>query len=74
MHKKINRIPLSVKVSTATWGEETVLDEELCLDAVSDYLSDTYGFCHKGFEVTIHRDGAGRIIEVVAENIKWDFS
>ena len=32
-------------------------------DVVSEYLSDTYGFCHKGFNLSI-----------VASEIQWDKS
>ena len=28
-------------------------DIEAIADVVSDYLSDTYGFCHKGFDLEI---------------------
>lgn len=37
-------------------------------DAISDYLSDTYGFCHKGFEYEV--DDSSKTITVV--NIDWD--
>ena len=41
-------------------------DEDEILDAISDYLSDEYGFCHDGFE---YKD-TGSCIHIT--NIKWD--
>jgi len=32
-------------------------------DTISDYLSDEFGFCHKGF-----------VLEIKATDIKWDES
>ena len=31
--------------------EDGEFDEERFFDDVSDWLSDTYGYCHKGFEI-----------------------
>jgi hypothetical protein len=36
------------------------ISEDLA-DNISEYLSDEYGFCHKGFEV-----------EIIVKNIEWD--
>ena len=32
------------------------IDTDALLDDVSDYLSDTYGFCHRGFHTEIYRE------------------
>jgi len=39
---------------------EDFISQELD-DEISDYLSDVYGFCHKGFD-----------IEIKITNIQWD--
>ena len=41
-------------------------DPEIAEEIISDYLSDTYGYCHKGFDYVIE-DG---LIKVT--NIDWD--
>ncbi len=45
-------------------------DEELG-DIVGDYLSDTYGYCHRGFHFEFGCIN-GRVEEIVATDIQWD--
>jgi len=53
-------LPKQVTIQEGIFNET---DIEAIADVVSDYLSDTYGFCHKGFD-----------LEIKAKNIKWDTS
>ena len=53
-------LPKQVTIQESVFNDT---DIEAIADVVSDYLSDTYGFCHKGFE-----------LEIKAKNIKWDTS
>jgi hypothetical protein len=46
------------------WEE---LDEDEKLDAISDYLSDEYEFCHDGFDYEESDDS-----NIHISNIKWD--
>ena len=48
-------------------GDWEELDEDEKLDAVSDYLSDEYEFCHDGFECDNVNESTIHIT-----NIKWD--
>ncbi len=68
------KIPTSVLVSTIDWDEEILFDEEMCLDEVGEYLSDTYGFCHFGFDAQFVKSSSGKIVSVIVTNIQWDFS
>lgn len=46
---------IELKYTDLLYEEEcrnTDLDEDELLERVSDYLSDTYGFCHSGFMIT----------------------
>lgn len=33
--------------------KEVKIPEEIIEEAISDYLSDEYGFCHSGFEIAV---------------------
>jgi hypothetical protein len=46
-------------------------DEDDLSDAIGDYLSDKYGYCHFGFDIydTDHMSG-----DIVVTNIEWDVS
>ena len=46
---------------------EVLFEEEFC-DALSDYISDSTGFCHKGFNYNV-KNG-----KVIISNIQWDYS
>ena len=41
-----DELPIEVEIP-----DYLVTDEDDCLDDVSDWLSDEYGFCHDGFEL-----------------------
>lgn len=41
-------------------------EEHILMDELSDYLSDTTGYCHFGFEIKQEKD------EIIACNIRWD--
>ena len=45
-------------------------DEEEVASEIGDILSDSYGFCHYGFDMDIDYDKK----EVYASHIKWDTS
>ena len=47
-------------------------DEEEIADIVSDYLSDTYGFCHYGFDMDVVYNELNEPSEFVVSDIKWD--
>jgi hypothetical protein len=47
-------------------------DEEELAEEISDYLSDTYGFCHKGFNFEVVRNENGESSEFVVTDINWD--
>jgi hypothetical protein len=47
-------------------------DEEELAEEISDYLSNTYGFCHNGFNYTIVRNEDGEPSEFIITNINWD--
>lgn len=42
-------------------------DEDEVVDILSDYLSDTYYFCHRGFEYTVNDDNSINVYD-----IDWD--
>lgn len=71
------RLPKKVTISIDELLEkeyldvDTELDEDYIADAVSDYLSDTYGFCHYGFNIDEVNMGR-KVIKVT--DIKWDTS
>lgn len=48
-------------------GDWEELNEYEKLDAISDYLSDEYEFCHKGFEYEETENG-----DIHIYNIEWD--
>lgn len=39
------------KFSEENYTEDGEFDEDTMWDDISDWLSDTYGFCHGGFEI-----------------------
>ena len=39
------------KLSEENYTEDGEFDEDTMWDDISDWLSDTYGFCHGGFEI-----------------------
>lgn len=39
------------KFSEENYTEDGEFDEDAMWDDISDWLSDTYGFCHGGFEI-----------------------
>lgn len=67
-------LPATLTIPIATLDEEfgVATSEEEFEDIVSDYLSDEFGFCHKGFNMTVVRDSYNIPREVVVTNIKWD--
>ena len=48
-------------------GDWEELDEDEKLDAISDYLSDEYEYCHDGFE---YEEDENHNVQI--SNIKWD--
>lgn len=47
-------------------------DEEELAEEISDYLSDTYGFCHKGFNFEVVKNELGEPSNFVVTSIQWD--
>lgn len=47
-------------------------DEDELEEEISDYLSDTYGFCHNGFNYEVVRNENGEPSEFIVTNIDWD--
>lgn len=67
--KRGNRYVLPTEI----WAATTYISDEWCLldkwnkkVAISDYLSDKYGFCHKGFTY----EEANHVVHIT--NIEWD--
>ena len=52
-------------------ADDIINDEEALADVVSDYLSDVYGFCHKGFDVKVVFNEFSEPSEFVVSNIEW---
>lgn len=68
-------LPESIKITAATLALDTddiYRDEEAMSDILSDYLSDEYGFCHKGFDYEVHYNEFNEPSEVIVSNIQWD--
>jgi len=51
---------IEVNLNTDEWGDSIFND--IC-DYASEFITDTTGFCHNGFEIEI---------KIVASHIKWD--
>ena len=64
-------LPKSVKIKASDLAADSD-DEEVIFDAVSDYLSDRYGYCHKGFNADIERNEIGEPSIISVSNIEWD--
>lgn len=47
-------------------------DDEDASEILSDLLSDTYGYCHFGFDYDIIRNENGEPSKYICKNIKWD--
>lgn len=52
--------------------DEIAQDEDALADIVSDYLSDTYGYCHRGFGCQVRYNEFGEPSEFVVKDIEWD--
>lgn len=67
---KESRLPKSVKTTTKEIGiaDDYNADDEEEEEAIGDWLSDKYGFCHYGFNFEI-KDG-----NINITNIEWDTS
>lgn len=67
-----SNIPTEVTIDLETMNDLGInpseTDGDEISDILSDYLSDTYGFCHYGFEFDADND------HINVYNIKWDFS
>ena len=67
--------PDEVEITFSTLKDEGAEDEDFddedsLSDIVSDYLSNEFGFCHKGFSLDIDKEKK----LVVASEIQWDYS
>lgn len=63
-------LPFSVTITANDMQFNT--DRDLS-DVVSDYLSDTYGYCHYGFDMRVIRyNKSNKIHCIEVTNIKWD--
>lgn len=63
-------LPKEITVTLDDLSLEDIDDEDEVVDAISDYLSDTYGFCHKGFMWERGDD----VDTINIYNIDWDTS
>lgn len=57
---------------TLTKGVELPEGEDVTAEVIGNYLSDTYGFCHKGFTYQVDYDENLEPNIVNVENIEWD--
>ncbi|MEE1503846.1 MAG: hypothetical protein UGF89_06355, partial [Acutalibacteraceae bacterium] len=55
-----------------TKGVELPEEEEVTAEVIGNYLSDAYGFCHKGFTYQVDYDENLEPNIVNVENIEWD--
>jgi hypothetical protein len=64
-------LPKSISIKASELGADSD-DEDTIYDAVSDYLSDRFGFCHFGFSADIvkNEDDEPSVIKVT--DIEWD--
>lgn len=67
------KLPKRVSIKASELAADTD-DEGVILDAVSDYLSDTYGYCHYGFSLDIKKNEDGEPSVITVSNIEWDTS
>jgi hypothetical protein len=49
-------------------------DDEDASEILSDLLSDTYGYCHFGFDYEVIRNENGEPSKYICKNIEWDTS
>ena len=49
--KMLKSLPKEIDISNEFDVKDYEDDEEQLLDDISDWLTDTYGYCHFGFEV-----------------------
>ena len=49
--KMLKSLPKEIDISDEFDVKDYEDDEEQLLDDISDWLSDTYGYCHFGFEI-----------------------
>lgn len=68
-------LPEKVTISAKTLALDTddmYRDKKLMSDILSDYLSDVYGFCHKGFDFEVTFNEFNEPSDTIVTNIKWD--
>ena len=72
---KIFNLPERVTISASALALDTddiYEDKEELSDIISDYLSDSYGFCHYGFDFDVIYNELNEPSDIVITNIKWD--
>lgn len=71
IHEETSKLPNSLVIKMSELAPDTN-DEDVIFDAVSDYLSDTYEYCHDGFvaDIEYNEDGEPSLVKV--HSIKWD--
>lgn len=70
-----NDLPENLIISASSLAldsDDIVNDEDELSDIISDYLSDTYGFCHRGFELKVVFNEFNEPSEFRVSNIDWD--
>lgn len=68
-------LPVSVTILASQLqldSDDIADDEEELAEEIANYLSDTYGFCHKGFNFEVVRNENGEPSEFVVTGINWD--
>lgn len=54
-------------VEIKNWG-----DEEEVNQALSDYLSDAFGYCLNEFNYELDTCDSGEVVEIIVKDINWD--
>jgi len=57
------------EIEVENWG-----DEEEVGDAIGDYISDIFGYCHYGFDYELDTMDSGEVKQIIVTDIKWDTS
>lgn len=79
IEKKYRIADISLPTSVTINASDLVADvddyfetEEELVDIVSEHLSDTYGYCHKGFSMKAVFNEKKKLSSITVTNIQWD--
>ena len=68
-------LPKELRITAAALAVDTdsvYEDKSEISGIIGDYLSDMYGYCHKGFDYEVHYNEFNEPSEVVVTDIQWD--